>query len=56
MIKSVKIYRVGEEPKERQYWLTRPPEERFQALEQLRQTFYDHSSEGFQRIYRIIKQ
>jgi hypothetical protein len=54
--KTVKIYRMGEEPKERKYWLTRPAVERFQALEQMRQSFYDNSSEGFQRVYRIVKQ
>ena len=56
VLKKVKIYRMGEEPKEREYWLTRPTVERFQALEQMRQRFYDNSSEGFQRVYRIIKQ
>lgn len=56
MIKTVKIYRMGEEPKERKYWLTRPAIERFEALEQMRQNFYGKPSEGFQRIYRIIKQ
>ncbi len=56
VIKTVKIYRMGEEPKERKYWLTRPAVERFQALEQMRQSFYDNSSEGFQRVYRIVKQ
>lgn len=56
VIKTVKIYRMGEEPKERKYWLTRPAVERFQALEQMRQSFYDNASHGFQRVYRIIKQ
>ncbi len=56
VIKTVKIYRMGKEPKERKYWLTRPAVERFQALEQMRQNFYDNASEGFQRVYRIIKQ
>lgn len=56
MIKTMKIYRMGTEPKERKYWLTRPAVERFQALEQMRRNFYDNASEGFQRVYRIIKQ
>ena len=56
MIKTVKIYRMGEEPKDKKYWLTRPAVERFQALEKMRQNFYDDSPEGFQRVYRIIKQ
>ena len=56
MVKSVKIHRMGEEPKEREYWLKRPVKERFQALEQMRQNFYDNATEGFQRVHRIVKQ
>ena len=56
MIKKANIYGLGEEPKEREYWITRPIVERFQALEQMRQQFYDDASKGFQRVYRIIKQ
>ncbi len=54
MIKTVKINSMGEEPKERKYWLTRPAVERFQALEQMRQSFYDNSSKGFQRVYELL--
>jgi hypothetical protein len=56
VIKTVNIYSMGKEPKERNYWLTRPVFERFQALEQMRKTFYGDSSERLQRVYRIIKQ
>jgi len=56
MLKTIKIYAMGEEPKERIYWLTRPATERFQALEQMRQSFYDNTSEGLQRVYRVIEQ
>ena len=56
MQKTVNIYAMGEEPKERTYWLTRPAKERFQALEQLRQSFYDNASKGLQRVYRVIEQ
>jgi hypothetical protein len=56
VIKAVKIYSMGKEPKERDYWLTRPAVERFQALEQMRKTFYENSSERLQRVCRIIKQ
>ena len=56
MLKTVNIYSMGKEPKERDYWLSRPAVERFQALEQLRKTFYGDSSERLQRVYRIIKQ
>ena len=54
MIKTVNIFRMGEEPKERTYWLSRPAIERFQALEQMRQSFYDNASQGFQRVYSIL--
>jgi hypothetical protein len=54
MQKAINIYAMGEQPKERTYWLNRPAKERFQALEQLRQSFYDIASEGFQRVYRVI--
>ena len=56
VIKTVKIYPMGKEPKERKYWLTRSAVERFRALEQMRQSFYENASEGLQRIYRIVKQ
>lgn len=56
MIKSVKIYPMGKKPKEREHWLTRPVEERFQALEQMRRNFYDNATGGVERVYRIIKQ
>jgi hypothetical protein len=45
---------MGEEPKERTYWLTRPAVERFQALEQMRRNFYANSSKRLQRVYRVI--
>jgi hypothetical protein len=46
---------LGNEPKEKGFWLSRPVVERFQALEQMRKSFYDNSSKGLQRVYRIIK-
>ena len=55
MIKTVKIYPMGKEPKEKEYWLTRPVAERFQALEQMRKNFYGNSSDRLQRVYRITK-
>jgi hypothetical protein len=54
--KIVKIYPMGKEPKEKEYWRTRPAIERFQALEQMRKNFYGNSSDRLQRVYRIIKQ
>ena len=56
VIKTVKIFPMGKEPKEKEYWLTRPAVERFQALEKMRESFYGNSSDRLQRVYRIIKQ
>ena len=56
MDKTVKIYEMGKEPKEREYWLSRPVTERFRALEQLRKTFHGNATERFQRVYRVIEQ
>ena len=33
---TVQKYRLGEEPREREYWLTRTPEERFMEVFRLR--------------------
>jgi hypothetical protein len=40
-----------------EYWLTRPVEERLQALELLRRTFYGDTStgEGLQRVFEIAE-
>lgn len=56
MEKTVKIYPMGKEPKERVYWLARPAVERFQALEQMRKSLYGNYSGRVQKVYRIIKQ
>jgi hypothetical protein len=39
------------------YWLSRPPEERFRALELLRRTFYGYTdaSEGLQRVLEVVQ-
>jgi hypothetical protein len=36
------------------YWLSRPPEERFRALELLRQTVYGYSEPG-PRLQRVLE-
>lgn len=40
------------------YWRTKTPEEKLDALQQLRELYYDLNNEnrkGFQRVYRIRK-
>ena len=42
-----------------QYWRTKTPEEKLDALQHLRELYYDlknESRKGFQRVYRVIKQ
>lgn len=55
--KVVNIYKLGEEPKDRDYWLTKSREERLEALEFLRQQVYteDDIKQGLQRVVRVIK-
>jgi hypothetical protein len=36
----VRVYKLGEEPKDTAYWLTRPPLERIAMIERLRREFY----------------
>jgi hypothetical protein len=44
---------------DRHYWLSRPPEERIAALEEIRREFnswkYTDAEQRFQRVYRIVK-
>jgi hypothetical protein len=55
----VKRYKLGEEPNDLEYWLSKTPEERLSGLEELRQQYYKIFCNGvrpeFQRVYRIIK-
>ncbi|MFO7557643.1 MAG: hypothetical protein R6X10_02345 [Desulfobacterales bacterium] len=57
--KVIKKYKFNEQPKDFVFWQSRPYEERLEALEQIRKEYnswrYD-AEQGFQRVYRIIKQ
>lgn len=35
----VRVYKLGEEPKDHTYWLSRPPSERIAMIERLRREF-----------------
>lgn len=56
--KTVNKYKLGQEPKDRLYWLSVSAEERLKAAEFLRAQIYsnDDLTSGFKRIYRIVKQ
>lgn len=50
--------RIGKQQSDRHYWLSRPPEERLAALEQIRQEYHawKYGTEpGFQRVLTITK-
>ncbi len=56
--KVVRKYKMGEEPSDFDYWRSKPPKERLEALEIIRQDFncWKYGAEQrFQKVYRIIK-
>lgn len=55
--KSVRIFKLGEEPKDVLYWRTQSYALRLAALEEIRQTYilWKYGTEqGFQRVYRVV--
>lgn len=52
--RHVKILRLGEEPSDGQYWLSRPASERFEAVEMLRRQYHGDDIQGIQPICQII--
>ncbi|MEA2012428.1 MAG: toxin secretion, membrane fusion protein [Verrucomicrobiota bacterium] len=60
IIKKVAISKLGEQPKDFNYWLTRTYAERLATLEEIREEYikwrYKNVKQGLQRVYRIVKQ
>jgi hypothetical protein len=54
MEKVIKKFELGKEPKSYEYWLTKSPSERLDALELLRKQYYG-TEQRLQRVFRIIK-
>jgi hypothetical protein len=53
---QISVARLTDPDDALQYWLSRPVEERLQALELLRRTFYGSSaSEGLQRVLEVVQ-
>lgn len=55
---KVAVYKKGEEPDDVLFWLTRSPEERLKALEQIRAEYNQWkygTEQRFQRVYRVTK-
>ncbi len=60
MEKVVRKFKLGEEPdNDLEYWLTKTPQERLSALEEIRDLLirlqYNGVKPGFQRVYRSFK-
>ena len=59
MEKNVRKYKLGEEPSDLNFWLTKTPQERLAALEIIRQQYISFFLNGdrprLQRVYTIIK-
>ena len=58
IVKVVRKYRLGEEPDDLDYWLSRPYSERLRALFEIRREHHaprDLAGERLQRVYRIAK-
>ncbi len=59
MEKSVRKFKLGEEPSDLAFWLTQSPQQRLSALEELRdltiKLTHNGIKPGFQRIYTVIK-
>lgn len=59
MARTVNIYHVAEQPKDREYWITKTPAERLAALEEIRSEHHANDNESerrLQRVYRVVKQ
>jgi hypothetical protein len=55
MKKVVHKYKLGEEPSDLEYWLTKTPQERLAALEAIRQKVHGNISGKVERVITIIK-
>jgi hypothetical protein len=58
--KTVRRYRIDQEPNDYSYWITKTPQERIDALETIRSEYhawrYSDAEQRFHRVYRIVKQ
>lgn len=59
MQKAVNKYKIGEEPKGFHFWLSKTPQERLAAVEELRAALYPKNKDGslprLQRVCRITQ-
>ena len=59
MEKSVRKFKLGEEPNDLAFWLTQTPQQRLSALEAMRdltiKLTHNGIKPGFQRVYKVVK-
>jgi len=57
IVAVVNKFALSEQPKEREYWMTRTPLKRLAALESIRREYHgdNESQPRLQRVYRIIE-
>lgn len=51
----IAIYTMGEEPSDRDFWMTRSPEERWEAVEFLRATHHGWTNDALPRLQRVLR-
>jgi hypothetical protein len=53
----IEVRKLTDKSSDRQYWMSKTPEERFEALELLRQIAYgyDPATERLQRVLEVVK-
>ena len=51
----VRVYRMGEEPPDWEYWLSRPPAERLAAIESLRAQYHGWKDGALPRLPRVLR-
>lgn len=49
----IQVYELGKEPSDLEYWLSKTPQERLEALELLRQTMYGYDP-ATARLQRVL--
>ena len=57
--KVIRKYKINEQPNDFSFWQSKSYEEQLDALEQIRKEYNSlrySAEQGFQRIYRIVKQ
>lgn len=58
IVPVARIFQIGEEPSDVNYWMSRSPDERLAAVEEIRRDYHgwtDETQPRLQRVYSIIE-